>query len=69
MCYIVGMKNIVAILGVVVLLVILSYGSWRVERWAHYKFSYQSQVQKEMKPLLNRIEKLEYRVSVLETNR
>jgi len=44
----------------------LSYPAWKFERWLHYKFSYQSQVQQEIKPLVVRIENLEKRVSELE---
>lgn len=46
----------------------LGYGCWKLERWWHYKFSYQSQVQDDLKPLVERITVLEHRVSVLETN-
>lgn len=46
----------------------LGYGGWKLERWWHYKFSYQSQVQDDLKPLVQRINALEQRVSVLETN-
>lgn len=43
-----------------------AYPVWKLERWFHYKFSYQSQVQNEIKPLAVRIENLEKRVSELE---
>jgi len=56
-------------LFIFVLIGALSYGSWRFERWVHYKFSYQAQVQAEMQPLVKRISDLELRVSVLETNK
>lgn len=51
-----------------ILFIAISYGGWRLERWFHYKFSYQSQVQDEIKPLVQRLNALEQRVSVLETN-
>lgn len=44
----------------------IGYGGWKLERWWHYKFSYQSQVQEDMKPLVERIEALEKRVIELE---
>lgn len=52
-----------------ILVAALGYGGWRLERWFHYKFSYQSQVQAEMQPLVNRIADLERRVSAIETNK
>lgn len=63
------MKNVLGILVGLALFGALAYGGWRVERWFHYKFSYQSQVQAEMQPLVKRIADLEARVSVLETNK
>lgn len=60
-----------SVFGLVLFLIVMifvGYGCWKLERWWHYKFSYQSQVQQDMKPLANRISDLEARVSVLETN-
>ena len=63
------MKNVLGILLVLVAIVAVAYGSWRLERWWHYKFSYQAQVQLDMQPLVQRVADLERRVSVLETNK
>ena len=63
------MKNILGWIAGIILVILIAYGSWQLERWWHYKFSYQSQVQKDMTPLVNRVADLERRVSVLETNK
>lgn len=62
------MKSTLGFLAALVIIVLVAYGSWRLQRWGHYKFSYQSQVQEDLKPLVVRISDLERRVSVLETN-
>ncbi len=62
------MKNVFGIFFGIALVVAVAYGSWRLERWFHYKFSYQSQVRAELVPLRKQIADLERRVSVLETN-
>jgi len=60
--------NIIAGCLVGILIVGIGYGLWRLERRINYKFSYQSQVQSEIQPLVKRISDLEQRVSVIETN-
>ncbi len=63
------MKNVFQAFWVVVIVVILWWAGWKIERWVHYKFSYQSQVQEDLKPLVQRVDALEQRVSALETNK
>jgi hypothetical protein len=62
------MKTIGLYIALIAVVLALSYGSWRLERWAHYKFGYQSQVQSEIQPLVKRISVLEQRVSAIENN-
>lgn len=62
------MKSTFAVILFVIVMIFVGYGCWKLERWWHYKFSYQSQVQEDMKPLVERVDALERRVSVLETN-
>lgn len=63
------MKQILAILAAITIIIAIAYGGWHIKRKWNYKFSYQSQVQAEMQPLAKRIADLERRVSVLETNK
>jgi hypothetical protein len=63
------MKNILGGIAVVIIIILVAIGGWKIERWWHYKFAYQSQVQAEMQPLAKRITDLEARVSALETNK
>lgn len=58
--------NFVGLMVVVALIVSVSYGGWKFSRYWNYKFGYQSLVQKEVKPLMVRIENLEKRVAELE---
>ena len=48
----------------------LWYGGWRLERWWHYKFGYESSVkadiEKETRPIKLEIEALRKRVETLE---
>lgn len=60
------MKDLSKIALVVVCIVIVTYAGWQIKRYVNYKLSYQSQVQKEIKPYVVRIENLEKRVSELE---
>lgn len=67
------MKNVKTILVgilVIVVLVVIPYTGWRISRWWNYKMSYQDQVQTEIqkaiKPLNDRITVLE---SQVKTNR
>lgn len=53
-------------LGIIIILVCLAYGSWKFERWWHYKFSYSSQVTEQIQPLVDRVIALEKRVEQLE---
>lgn len=63
------MKNILGWIAGIIIVILVAYGSWQLERWWHYKFSYQSQVQADMQPLVKRISDLELRVSAIETNK
>jgi len=53
-------------IAVTALIVGAIFGGWLLERKIHYKWGYQSQVETQVKPLVERIEKLEKRVSDLE---
>lgn len=63
------MKAGAAIIGLI-LVVVIGYYSWRLERYVHYKWSYQSmvqtQVEKDIAPLKQQVATLEQRVAVLE---
>lgn len=63
------MKTISLYLFAFIVIIGMAYGGWHLKRWWNYKFNYQSQMQKEMQPLVKRIVDLEQRVSVLETNK
>lgn len=63
------MKNTgITVIEVFVVLVVigLAYGGWKLDRYLHYKFSYQNSVQVEIdnriKPLVERIDKLEFQL-------
>lgn len=60
------MKNVLAFLAVILFFTVVVYGSWKLERWWHYKFSYSYQVTEQVQPLVDRIVLLEKRVDVLE---
>lgn len=60
------LKTLFALLIVLTMAGSFIYGGWRITRWWNYKLSYQSQVQKEIKPLVERIDQLEKRVEQLE---
>ena len=61
------MKDILGYLFAFVAIVLIAYGSWRIERYVHYKWSYQAQVQAEIKPLQEQVNALEARVKKLES--
>lgn len=58
------------LLGIFIVLTV-AIGGWKLERWLHYKLSYESQVQEEIqkavKPLQKELSKLEARIVKLET--
>jgi hypothetical protein len=61
----------ITLLGILLILIItiIPYASWKISRWWNYKMSYQNQVQAEIqtaiKPLEDRITKLEFHVKHL----
>jgi hypothetical protein len=61
------MKQIISIILAVTLITFLSVVGWKVERYVHYKLGYQSlvqaEVEKQVKPLNERISKLEAEVN------
>lgn len=65
------MKQILALLAVLALVIAIIYGSWQLKRWWNYKFGYQSHVQAEvqtaLKPVLERISVLESNIIILNT--
>lgn len=67
------MKDTLGILLALVLVGCAVYGGWKLERYVNYKWNYQAVVQAEIdtkvKPLTERIQKLEAEVQVLKTNK
>jgi len=63
------LKYILAGILVFTLLAGFVYGAWTLERKFHYKYSYQTMVQQEIdnriKPLSERVQKLEAEIEVL----
>ena len=60
------MKDILKIVAAIIFVLLLGYGGWTLERSINYKWSYQDQVQTEIqkaiKPLNDRITALEFQV-------
>lgn len=70
------MKKIIPILSVIAVVAVIvgiCYGVWSFKRTVNYKFYYESSVRQtvkdEVKPLMDRIQRLEQEVSILRTNR
>jgi cytochrome oxidase assembly protein ShyY1 len=63
------MKALLMWIVAVMIVVTVGYGSWQLDRKFKYKFGYQSQVQAELQPLVERINALEIRVKQLENKR
>lgn len=63
------MKNLLLFLGFVLLVTALTYGSWRFQRWFHYKMAYSSQVTEQVQPIVDRVTALEKRVFELENKK
>lgn len=69
-----GQEEKMGKLGMIIVLiaifVIISFGSWKLNRWFNYRLAYSSQVRtemrKEIEPLKKRVEILEHRVQDLE---
>ena len=69
------MKNVIRTLGYVaiaVAFIFLSIESWKLRRYVNYKWSYQNVVQqeigKQIKPLDERIQRMEIEIEILKTN-
>jgi hypothetical protein len=60
------MKNSTSTIGtgllMAILLIGLAYFGFKAERWFHYKFGYQSQVQEELQPIQETLELLDKRI-------
>jgi len=52
------LRGILPILAAFALVVLVGIGGCKLERYVHYKFSYQSKVAEQIKPLENRIDHL-----------
>ena len=71
------MKQILTVIIVAVLIIAVSagvvYGGWRLERWWHYKFGYESSVKADIEttiqPLKQEIENLKKRMDALEAKK
>lgn len=59
------MKEMFGIVGVILLIIAISWGTWSCKRRINYKLGYESmvqeQIQKELKPLNARLDALEKR--------
>ena len=49
--------------------IIFSYGCWQAERYINYKWSYKSEVEETIKPLIIKINELEKRIKILENSK
>lgn len=63
------MKNVLLILVAIIAISSIAYGSWKFERWWHYKLSYSSQVAEQIQPIVDRVTALEKRVLELENKK
>lgn len=67
------MKSTLSYIAAIVLIVVLSYGGFKFERWYRYKFGYQDKIQEEIQkqivPLEKRVVDLEQRLKQLEEKR
>ena len=61
-------KTTLSIIVIIVLFCGLVLGTYKFQRYVNYKAGYQSHVQKDLVPLIKRIDDLENRVKVLENN-
>jgi hypothetical protein len=61
------MKEVIGIILAIVLVACIAYGSWTIQKKVNYKFMYSSQVEKQIQPLVVRINELEKRVKALES--
>jgi hypothetical protein len=61
------MKEIVGIILAIAIVTGMCYGAWTIKRKINYKFGYADQVEKQIKPLMVRIDDLEKRVKQLES--
>lgn len=56
-------KELSLVIGVVAVICLMVYGSWSCKRRINYSFGYESfvheQIQKELKPVYDRLDKLE----------
>lgn len=63
------MKDTLKIIVLVIVIGALAYGGWQLQRTLNYKFSYSSQVDTQIKPLVDRISALELKVKNLENKK
>lgn len=63
------MKDTLKIIVLVIVIGALAYGGWQLQRTLHYKFSYSSHVDKQIKPLTDRVFVLELKVKELENKK
>jgi len=63
------MKTILLYIAVVSIIIVVGIGSFKLERWWHYKTSYQKKVQEEVQqqliPLEKRVSQLEAEIKAL----
>ena len=55
------MKDLIAFIGIGIVVILIGFGMWKAERWFNWKVDYGSRVD-------DRIEQLEERIDVLEAN-
>ena len=60
------MKTSVLFVIALILIIVMGYYGWKLERYINYSLSYENQVKKQTQPFEERILKLEQRVDNLE---
>jgi predicted PurR-regulated permease PerM len=59
------MKEVLIVVGIVLVIVLISYGSWRAEKWFNWRFSYGDKVNRQIEQLENRISELEHHMILM----
>ena len=59
-------KQIIGKALIIIAVLASCYGSWRVERWIHWKFAYQGNVDKKIEALSQRMNRLDAHIMIIE---
>lgn len=62
------MKTILCWIFVLILFIVVSWFAYRFSRWMNYELYYKDKVEQSIKPFNKRIDDLEKRVKLLESN-